>query len=531
MADSTEPVSPAFELTGVFTPANGVNDRAYARNHVEASATPAGAGALPVPRRSLLSHASAGVAAIGLAALMQREGAELRADEQRRPAAASLAPGVPGLHHAAKATSVIHIFLGGGLSQVDSFDYKPELEKYHDRDLPPSFGTADAFFGKVGRLHKAHYPFHQRGDSGLWISDLFPELAKSADHLCVIRSMNAETANHIPGIFQANTGFRQMGFPAMGAWLSYGLGSENEDLPTFIVLPDSRGIPNAAGGAFNWSSGFLPAQHQGVAFQTRSDQPIPDLTPSEPVADEVVQQRTALLRLMNEQHLASQAETDPLQARIRSYELAARMQRAIPEAMNLSSEPEHIQKLYGMDREECRDVARNCLAARRLVERGVRVVQIWTGDGVSWDAHGDILGNGYKSHSGEALRVDRPIHGLIQDLAQNGLLESTIVMITTEFGRTPYAQSSQGTLSRGRDHHPEGFTNLLLGAGLKRGIAYGETDEIGYSAIVNPVTTYDLHATVLHLMGIDHERLTVYHNGLQRRLTNVHGQVIEEILS
>lgn len=473
-------------------------------------------------RRDFLKDAAFGVGAIAVADLLLRDG---------KLSAATQGALASGLHHEAKAKQVIHIFLGGGLSHVDSFDYKPELEKYHGKEMPESFGKADVFFGKVGLLHKSHYPFKQRGRSGLWVSELFPHIAEVADELTVIRSMTAETANHIPGIFQANTGFRQMGFPCMGAWLSYGLGSENENLPSFVVLPDSRGIPNSAGGAFNWSSGFLPAQHQGVPFNTKGGAPILDLQPAGGVGLDTQQARLQLINQLNELHLEDQANADPLTARIRSYELAARMQDAIPEAMDFASEPEHIQKLYGLDRKECRDVARNCLAARRLIQRGVRTVQIWTGDGVSWDAHGDILGKGYKSHSGEALRVDQPIAALIRDLRQQGLLETTIVMITTEFGRTPFAQSDRGTLNRGRDHHPQGFTNILVGAGLKPGYAHGATDGIGYAAVESPVTTYDMHATILHLLGIDHERLTFYHNGIQRRLTNVHGHVVTELLS
>jgi hypothetical protein len=475
--------------------------------------------ALPSNRRDFLSHASLGIGGIALAQLLAREGA-------------LSAPGVmSGLHHPAKAKRLIHLFLGGGLSQVDSFDYKPALEKYHDKELPAEF-NADAFFGKIGKLHRSHYPFRQRGKSGLWVSDLFPEIAKEADELCVIRSMKAETANHIPGIFQANTGFRQMGFPALGAWLSYGLGCETDDLPSFVVLPDARGIPNSAGGAFNWSSGFLPAQHQGVAFNARSAEPVLDLNPGGEVSAKTQEARLALLGRLNQMHLATQEEgqTDPLVARIRSYEMAARMQAAVPVAMDFEAEPAHIRELYGLDRKECKEVARNCLAARRLLERGVRMVQIWTGDGVSWDAHENILGPGYKSHSGEALRIDRPVAGLIGDLRQRGMLKETLVLITTEFGRTPYAQATKGTLSKGRDHHPEGFCNLLCGAGIRGGFAFGETDEFGYRATVDPVTTPDFHATVLHLLGIDHEKLTFYHNGIQRRLTNVHGQVVKGVL-
>ncbi len=473
-------------------------------------------------RRSLLHHAALGVGGIALAQLLALEGRLAAALDQTR---------LDGLHHPPRAKQLIHIFLGGGLSHVDSFDWKPDLEQHHGQELPETFGQADAFFGKVGRLHRPHYRFQQHGQSGLWISDLFPRLAEVADQLTVIRSMVAETANHIPGIFQANTGFRQMGFPTLGAWLSYGLGSENEDLPSFVVLPDARGIPNAAGGAFNWSSGFLPAQHQGVAFNTRGNNPLSDLAPATALTPETQQARLELLQQLNRTHLEQQVDSDPLVARIRSYELAARMQAAIPQVLDLGREPEHIHRLYGLDRPETRDTGRNLLTARRLIQAGVRTVQIWTGDGVSWDAHDDLLGKGYKSHTGEALRVDQPIAGLIQDLQQQGLLNSTLVMLTTEFGRTPYAQASSGTLSTGRDHHPQGFTNVLVGGGLKRGFAYGNTDELGYAAVENPVTTYDLHATVLHLLGIDHERLTFYHNGIQRRLTNVHGHVVAELIS
>lgn len=472
------------------------------------------------PRREFLSHAAFGVAGIALADLMLRDGV-LEAGS----------PQTGGLHHPARAKQVIHIFLGGGLSQVDSFDYKPELEKYHNKELPPSFGTADPFMGKAGRLHRSHFPFKKRGQSGLWMSDLFPHLNEVADELTILNSMVAETANHIPGIFQANTGFRQMGFPAMGAWLSYGLGHLNDNLPSFVVLPDSRGIPNAAGGAFNWSSGFLPAEHQGVPFNTKGDSPILDLQPASGLAADVQRDRMELLKQLNEIHREGQAHTDLLTARIQSYELAAKMQSAIPEAMDLADEPEHVQNLYGLERKECRDTARNFLAARRLIEQGVRMVQVWTGDGVSWDAHGDITGNGYKSHTGEAQRIDQPMAALIRDLKQRSLLDSTLVMITTEFGRTPYAQAARGKLSKGRDHHPEGFSNVLAGGGLKPGFAFGETDEIGYAAVKNPVTTYDLHATILHLLGIDHERLTFYHNGIERRLTNVHGHVLKEVLA
>ncbi len=474
-------------------------------------------------RRDFLKDAVFGLPSIAAVDLLLRGG--------HLDAATTSSPRNRGPHFAPKAQHVIHIYLGGGLSQVDSFDFKPELEKYHGKDMPQSFGQADAFFGKVGRLHQSHYPFKRRGKSGLWVSDLFPNISEVADELTVINSMVAETANHIPGTFQANTGFRQMGFPAMGSWLSYGLGTENENLPGFVVLPDARGIPNAAGGAFNWASGFLPAEHQGVAFNTRGGPVVRDLRPAGGASSETQRERLDLIKQLDAIHMESQTQTDPLSARVQSYELAARMQSAIPDATDFSSEPAHVLKLYGLDRDDCRDTARNCLIARRLVERGVRMVQLWTGDGVSWDAHDDITGKGYKTHTGEARRVDHPIAGLIRDLKNRGLLDSTIIMITSEFGRTPFAQADKGKLGRGRDHHPQGFSNVLVGAGLKKGFAHGATDAIGYASVVDPVTVYDLHATVLHLLGIDHKRLTFYHDGIQRRLTNVHGNVVKAILA
>jgi len=470
-------------------------------------------------RRNFMQDSVFGIGGVALSGLLSRErllGLETSGDT----------------HFPAKAHQVIHIFLGGGLSHVDSFDFKPDLIKYHNKDLPKSF-QADAFFGKIGRIHRPHYEFKPRGKSGLMMSGLFPELIKHADDLTLIRSMKAETANHIPGIFQANTGFRQMGFPSMGSWLSYGLGSVNDNLPAFVVLPDARGIPNSAGGSFNWSAGFLPARHQGVAFQAKGEEPVANLLPKRALSPKAAADQLALLRKLGELHAADveEAAADPLVARIHSYEMAAHMQSAIPEAMNFAVEPDSVKALYGLDRPECQDTARNCLAARRLIERGVRIVQLWTGDGVSWDAHENITGDGYKSHTGEARRVDRPIAGLIADLKKRGLLATTLVLITTEFGRTPYAQSGSGTLSQGRDHHPQAFTNVICGAGLKPGHAHGETDEIGYHAVKDVVTTPDFHATILHLMGLDHEKLTFYHNGIQRRLTNVHGHVVKEIIT
>jgi hypothetical protein len=429
-------------------------------------------------------------------------------------------------HHPARARRIIHIFLQGGLSQVDSFDYKPELTRRHGKPMPAD-ERPDPFFGKIGPLHRPHWELRQRGASGLWISDLFPCLAECADELTVIRSMVSETNNHTPATYMANSGFKVQGFPALGAWLSYGLGTESADLPAFVALPDARGWPSS--GANNWSAGFLPAQHQGVAFRTRGPA-IADLAPARPVSEKSARDRDTLLASMNARHLADHGDDDALAARLRSYALAARMQLAVPEATGIGRESEPTKRLYGLDRPECADFARACLLARRLVERGVRFVQLWSGGpfgGPTWDAHEDVP----KNHEGEARRIDRPVAGLLRDLRGRGLLEDTLVLFTSEFGRTPFAQSDAGQAGKGRDHNAGGFSVWMAGAGVKPGMAFGATDDFGYRAVVDPVSVHDFHATVLHLLGIDHERLTYYHDGIRRRLTNVHGRVVRGILA
>jgi hypothetical protein len=412
----------------------------------------------------------------------------------------------------------------GGLSQVDSFDYKPTLDRLHGRQPPQG---AQGFMGRVGRLHKAHFTFRQRGRSGLWISDLFPHLAELADELTVIRSMWSGTGNHTPATYEAHTGFRTLGFPAAGTWLSYGLGSEADNLPTFVVLPDRRSLPT--GGATNWSSGFLPARHEGVVLNTTGP-PVRDLQPATRIDDARQAARFAAVRHLNRLHLAEHGPNDALESRMRSYELAARMQLAIPEATDLANESAVTLAMYGVGHRDCDDFARACLLARRLVERGVRFVQLWSGAAfgseVHWDAHGSVPQN----HRREAVKIDRPVAALLRDLRRRGLLDDTLVIFNTEFGRTPYAESAGNSAGPGRDHNPDTFSVWLAGAGLKPGIAYGASDEIGWKAAEHPVDVHDFHATILHLMGIDHTRLTYYHNGIQRRLTNVHGRVLEDVL-
>ncbi|MGH7128276.1 MAG: DUF1501 domain-containing protein, partial [Planctomycetaceae bacterium] len=385
----------------------------------------------------------------------------------------------------------------------------------------------DVFFKQIGHLHKSHFEFKQRGKSGLWISELFPHIAQQADELTLIRSMVSSTGNHTPATYEANSGFRVLGFPAVGSWLSYGLGSLSDDLPTFVVLPDARNWPT--GGANNWTNGFLPARHQGVVFQTKGD-PIADLKSARPIDEKTRLARYDLLREMNQRHLEERSGRDDLSARIKSYELAAKMQLAVPDAADLSKETKETQDRYGVSHDECAEFARGCLLARRLIERGVRFVQLWAGanfGGPTWDAHDNVPDN----HGKESRRIDQPVGALLKDLRERGLLDDTLVIFNTEFGRTPFAQSGEGKLGKGRDHNQTAASAWLAGAGLKHGHSFGSTDDFGYKAVERPVTVHDFHATILHLFGIDHERLTYYHNGIQRRLTDVSGHVIEDILA
>jgi hypothetical protein len=470
-------------------------------------------------RRDFLSWTAHGLGGTALASLLAAD---------RKLAAAPAEANDPPPHHAPKARRAIHICLCGALSQVDSFDYKPELDRMHGRSLQ-SRERPDVFFGQVGLLRRSDWAFRRHGRSGLWVSDLFPELGQVADELTVIHSMVAETSNHTPATFQENTGFRLNGFPTLGAWLSYGLGSETDDLPAFVVIPDGRGQP--AGGPINWSNGFLPARHQGVMMRSRGT-PIDDLFPARAVAADADRATRDLVAALNLRHHEARPGDDALAARIRSYELAARMQLAVPEVANLDAEAPATRTLYGIDRPESAEFGRGCLLARRLLERGVRFVQLYSGGSfgnprINWDGHENMREN----HGQEAVRIDRPIAGLLRDLRRRGMLDDTLVLFTTEFGRTPFTQSAANVVGLGRDHNQYGFTVWLAGAGLKHGIDHGSTDEIGWKAAENPVTWYDFHATVLHLLGIDHERLTFYHNGIRRRLTNVHGEVLHDILT
>lgn len=430
-------------------------------------------------------------------------------------------------HRPARAKRCIHIFSPGGVSQVDTFDHKPALERLDGKRLLGQ-GEIDTFFGKVGVLRKSFYKFRRHGQSGSWVSSLFPHLATCADDLTYFHTLVSKSSSHTPACFQMNTGFTQVGYPSVGSWLSYGLGTLNNELPTFVVLPDPRGLPN--GGTSNWSQGFLPAQHQGTAFATDGKrEPIANLKTPTTVSRTGRRAGLAFLSRFNRSFAASNPGNDELEARVRSYELAARMQTSIPEAVNFGDETQATQRSYGLDDESLAPSASNYLLARRLIERGVRFVQVYNGGAlgsprINWDAHEDLVRN----HGNQARHLDQPAAALLKDLKQRGLLDDTLVVWSSEFGRTPFTQGDAG---KGRDHHPLVFSGWMAGAGLKAGFHHGISDEVGYRPAEDPVTVYDFHATLLHLMGIDHTRLTFYHNGLARRLTDVHGHVVHDVLA
>lgn len=467
----------------------------------------------PCSRRRFLQSSVGGLSAASLAWMAQRN-------------TLAAASGRSTSHIAPRARRVIQIFCCGGVSHLDTFDHKPDLERWHGKSLEGK-GENLGFFGQPGKVMKSPYAFQQQGQSGAWVSNLLPHLATCVDDLCFIHSMVAKSNNHTPATFQMNSGFTMNGFPSMGAWLSYGLGTENENLPTFVVLPDPRGL--LAGGSINWTSGFLPANHQGVPFRTQRKEPIVDLeTPSTVSAGERAEDMK-FLATMNREFTETHGNEGAFAARLRAYELAARMQTSIPEACNLEAEPESVRRMYGLDHENNKGFAKNCIMARRLLERGVRFVQIFNGGAfgsprINWDGHENLKEN----HDNQAATMDQPVAALIQDLKQRGMLDDTLVIWATEFGRSP---ATQGIDSPGRDHHPTAFTCFLAGAGVKKGYRHGVTDELGYFVSEDAVTIPDFHATILHILGIEHEKLTFYHNGINRRLTDVHGKVIQEILS
>lgn len=482
-------------------------------------------------RRSFLSNTMTGLSSIALAQMLSSQNLLVGASDDRKPIRPSINSEQPNLarrpHLTPAARNVIVIFCAGACSQVDTFDYKPELIRMHGKPMPGE--NVVTFQGGQGNLQQSPWKFKPRGQCGKMVSTLVDHLGEMADDMCFIHSLTGKTNTHGPGENFMSTGFTLDGFPSMGAWVTYALGSENDNLPAYVAIPDPRGTPQSS--VNNWGPGFLPAAFQGTEFSAAK--PIRNLArPSGIPINQDVATREFLKR-MNERHLAQFPGDTELSARIASYELAAKMQLSVPEISDLSTEPEHILRMYGADDSENKlksEFARNCILARRLIEKGVRFVQLFNGayqtggEGTSnWDGH-KFLKKQYDVH-GPIL--DQPAAALLKDLKQRGLLDETLVVWCTEFGRMPTFQ--QG--ASGRDHNPAGFTSWLAGAGVKKGFTYGATDEFGYKAVENVSTVYDFHATILELLGLDHERLSFYHNGIERRLTDVHGKVITDVLT
>jgi hypothetical protein len=466
-------------------------------------------------RRDLLRRLGGGVASLAFLDLLGRQGLLAAESVAKGP----LTP--KPQHFPAKAKAIISIFCYGGVSQVDTFDPKPELLKRQGETMT-GVGEVRASMGTPGGLMPSPWQFKKHGQCGMEISELFPHVAEHADDLALIRSMHALSPAHGPALFQMNTGSILAGHPSVGSWVTYGLGSENENLPGFIVFTDHRGGP--INGAPNWGNGYMPAAYQGTQFRDTGD-PIVDLKP--PATRTPDQQRKWLMLLhdLNEKHAASNPTDTELSARIHSYELAFRMQSHAPDAVDLSKESAATRKLYGVDEPPTAYFGRQALLARRLVERGVRFVQIFSGGGnfePSWDAHWDLKAN----HGLHCAETDKPIAALIKDLKSRGLFDSTLILWHGEFGRLPISERMDG-----RDHNSQGFSLWLAGAGVKGGTIVGATDQYGYRAIENKKSVYDLHATLLHLLGLDHEKLTYRFNGRDMRLTDVHGHVIREILA
>lgn len=457
-------------------------------------------------RRELLWKAGGGIGGLALSNVLS--GASV----------SPLAP-KPG-HFPAKAKSIISIFCYGGVSHMDTFDPKPLLKKRAGETIPgktiiPSQGTP-------GGLMPALWDFKKYGQCGMDVSDLFPNVAKHVDDIAFIRSMHCISNDHAPALYQMNTGSIQTGYPSMGSWITYGLGTENQSLPAFVIFTDPRGGP--IGGAPNWGNGFMPAAFQATPFRPTGD-PIVDLKPPAGMTPERQRNWLDYMAKLNDAHWQKNPHDSELAARIESYELAFRMQTSAVEAVDLNKETEATRKMYGLDENVTEYFGRQCLMARRLVERGVRMVQIYSGGGnfgESWDAHWDLKEN----HGQHCAETDNPIAGLLADLKSRGLLDETLVLWHGEFGRMPISQRMSG-----RDHNPHGFTVWMAGGGTKGGVVTGATDEYGLEAVEKPHKVNDLHATILHLMGFDHTRLTYLHNGRYMRLTDVEGEVIKEVLA
>jgi hypothetical protein len=466
-------------------------------------------------RRDFLRHAGAGFGALALWDLLQRDSAWVPRVAADDTAHNPLAPKPP--HLTPRAKSVIWLFMDGGPSHLDTLDPKPELTRLHGQKLPPSYGRPITPMGvSDNTLLASKRKFQKRGQSGIEVSDWLPHTAECIDDIAVIRSCWADGLNHVGSVCQMNTGSILAGRPSLGAWTVYGLGSATENLPAFVVLLDSGEPP---GGPRNWGTGFLPAAYQGTQFRHG---PTPILLLNSPEAVTPPQQRSKLdfIADLNRRHAAARPGDSELDARILSYELAYRMQSAAPEAVDLSPEPEHTRRLYGLDDPRTEKVGRNCLLARRLVERGVRFVQLYCGSGSQWDAHSDIEGN----HTKQCGASDKPVAGLLKDLKQRGMLAETLVVWGGEFGRTPMSEKSNG-----RDHNPYGFTIWMAGGGVQGGQVIGRTDDLGLRAVENRVHVHDIHATILYLLGLDHTGLTFFYNGRDERPTINDGSVIKQV--
>lgn len=485
-------------------------------------------------RRNFLGNSATAFGSMALAQLLGTDGllAAGKSISGQGPIRPKIDPANPNAgreaHFSARAKNVLVIFCSGAISHLDTWDYKPELIKQHGKPMPGNEKLI-TFQGEQGNLIQSPWKFKPRGESGKMVSELVPHLAELSDDLCFVHSLTSKTNTHGPGENFMSTGFTLDGFPSMGAWMTYALGSENENLPAYVAIPDPRGTPQSS--VNNWGPGFLPAAFQGTDFN--ATKPIRNLARPQQVNQKTDKATRDYLNFLNQTHLEKFPQDSELAARIASYELAARMQLSVPEVSDINSEPDHILTMYGANDSENSlkaSYARNCILARRLVEQGVRFVQLFNGayqtggEGVSnWDGHKKL----HEQYSKHGPVLDQPTAALIKDMKQRGLLEDTLIVFCTEFGRMPTFQKG----ASGRDHNPSGFTGWLAGAGVKKGFSYGATDEFGYKAVENIATVYDFHATILHLLGLNHERLTYYHNGLERRLTDVHGHVIEDVLA
>jgi hypothetical protein len=473
-------------------------------------------------RRDFLWDYGGGLGGVALAYLLGKD--DLLAIEP----AGGLRPNTDlngGTHHRATAKRVVQLFMSGAASQCDTFDYKPLLIQRNGQPFNPG-GRVELFQSTPGAVMQSPWRWRQHGQCGKWVSDLLPHLASCVDDIAFLPAMVTKSNVHGPATFMQNTGFVLPGFPAMGAWVNYALGSMTQNLPAFVVLPDSRGF--APNGPANWSAAFLPAALQGTMIRPNDRNPIFDLFPQQNNFITQASERDGLrlLQQMNRRHQETRPGDSRLDARIQTYELAARLQLSAPEVLDIAGETEETRRLYGLDRPITAEFGRNCLIARRLLERGVRFVQIWSGadNGFprrNWDSHEDLA----RDHADMGTSMDQPAAALIKDLKRRGMLEDTIVYWTTEFGRMPCSQGAKG-----RDHNPFTFTSWLAGGGVKGGVTHGASDEWSFRAAEHETYCYDLHATVLHLLGIDHTRLTFRHNGIDRRLTDVHGHVIEAIV-